>query len=419
MVHLVRPGLVHRLCYTDSDLFEREMRDLFGGVWTYLGHESQIREPGDFVTTTLGRRPVLLCRSDDGQVRALLNRCMHRAVVVCTEPCGRAARFTCPYHGWTYANDGRLAAVPFAAEYGPDFDKAERSLRPVTHVDSRSGFLFGSMREDPPPLEDWLGPAASWIDFFADRAPDGALSLSPVPLRVRFAGNWKLVWDNAADGLHATFAHRSYNDLGHQRDRHTVLARDPARTPMYASALGHGHQVVDQRPDLHNGFWASQRPVPHSDVLTAALRERVGAERAGEWLELATGAMVNLSVFPNLIFVGNQLMVVEPLSVGETRLTLWLMVSPRHPDEVDSLRLRVEEDFTNFGTPDDLAMFERAQQGLAVEEVEWVDISRGVHLDDERRGSDGVVTGPITSEAPARGFWDAWVAALDGHPSEG
>ena len=45
-------------------------------------------------------------------------------------------------------------------------------------------------------------------------------------------------------------------------------------------------------------------------------------------LDLATGSMLNLSLFPNLIFVGNQLMVVEPLAVDRTRLHLHLMSAP-------------------------------------------------------------------------------------------
>jgi phenylpropionate dioxygenase-like ring-hydroxylating dioxygenase large terminal subunit len=409
---LVRPGEVHRRCYTDSELFDLEMSRIFGGRWTYLGHESQLPEPGSYLTARLGRRPIVLLRGLDGEIRALLNRCMHRGTVICTEPSGRASGFVCPYHGWSYDTAGRLLGVPYPAEYGPSFDRSTRGLRAVPRVESRAGFLFGTLHPGSPSLADWLGSAGDWIDHFTDRAPHGNLTISPVPLRLRFRANWKVAWDNAADGLHATFVHRSYNQLGELRDRSTVLARDPGETPMYSIALGNGHQVVDQRPHLHAGFWDSQRPVPFSESFENSLRDRLGPAEAAGWLELATGAMVNLSIFPNLIFVGNQIMVVEPESVDQTTLTLWLMVSPDHPEEVNGLRLRVEEDFTNFGNPDDLAMFERVQAGLAIEEIEWVDISRGLHAEAVRGRSDGTVVGPITSEAPTRGFWRAWVEAL-------
>ena len=88
--------------------------------------------------------------------------------------------------------------------------------------------------------------------------------------------------------------------------------------------------------------------------------------------------MVNLSLFPNLIFVGNQLLVVEPVAVDRTRLHLHLVLADGASEEVNLLRLRVDEDFVSFGTPDDLAMFERIQDGLSIPEVPWIDMSRGL-----------------------------------------
>ena len=128
------------------------------------------------------------------------------------------------------------------------------------------------------------------------------------------------------------------------------------------------------------------------------------ASGAGGDLDLATGAMGNLSLFPNLIFVGNQLLVVEPIAVDRTRLSAHLVLAPDAPAEIDLLRLRVDEDFISFGTPDDLDMFERVQQGLAIPEMEWIDVSRGLRDGPDVPAADGVVTGPITSEAPQRGY---------------
>ena len=112
----------------------------------------------------------------------------------------------------------------------------------------------------------------------------------------------------------------------------------------------------------------------------------------------------NLSLFPNLIFVGNQLLVVEPVAVDRTRLQFWLTSAPGAPPEIDLLRLRVDEDFVNFGTPDDLDMFERVQRGLSIPEMEWIDMSRGLPDDGATDGTDGTICGPITSEAPQRRY---------------
>jgi len=395
---LVRPGRVHRRIYTDPDLFQLEQTRVFAASWCFLAHESQLPAAGDYVTATVGGRSVVVTRDGDGAVHALLNRCAHRGAEVVVEPSGCAKRFTCPYHGWTYANDGRLVGLPFPADHAGD--RSELALGRLA-VASYRGFVFGTLHPDPEPLLDWLGPATEPFDVLIDRHPSGRLELARTPQRVEFRGNWKLSWDNAADGLHATFAHRSYNDLGRTSRVDTVLERDPASTPMTARALGHGHMVVDQRLGIPQGPWATMRPLPFSDGPVADLAARGVPPRT---LDLATGSMVNLSLFPSLIFVGNQLVVVEPLAVDRTRLTMHLALAPGSEPEIDLLRLRVDEDFVSFGTPDDLDMFERVQRGLRIPEMEWIDVSRG--LDDGRDVAlpDGTVVGPITSEAPQRGY---------------
>ncbi|MEO1019854.1 MAG: SRPBCC family protein, partial [Pseudomonadota bacterium] len=258
---------------------------------------------------------------------------------------------------------------------------------------------------EPEPLAVWLGPARNWLDEHIDRHPAGALRVVPTAIKIEYRGNWKLSWDNAADGLHATFAHRSYNLLGKEAETETVLARNPATTPMVSRTLGYGHCVVDQRPGIPGGPWSTMRPLPTRDALEASLEAR--GLRNAETLDLATGNMVNLSLFPNLILVGNQLMVVEPLAVDRTRLTLYLALADQSPEEVNALRLRVDEDFISFGTPDDLEMFERVQEGLGIVEEEWIDISRGDNAGD-RADDAGLVTGDIASEAPIRGYLNEW-----------
>ena len=394
---LVQPHRVHRRLYTDPQIFGLEMTRVFAASWCYVGHESEIPEPGDYRTTTLGLRPVLMTRSRDGAVNVLLNRCAHRGTVLAGEASGCAKRFVCPYHGWTYSPDGSLVAIPFPADH-PVEDYSTLSLGRLAAASYR-GFVFATLNADPEPLESWLGEAQEAFDTIIDRHPGGEMAVMGSPQLLEFAGNWKLSWDNAADGLHATFAHHSYNTLGEMVDTETVLARDPGSTPMVSMALRNGHMVVDQRPGIPQGPWATMRDVPFREPLESKLVE---AGEGGK-LDLATGSMLNLSLFPNLIFVGNQLLVVEPVAVDRTRLNLWLTSAPGAPAEIDLLRLRVDEDFVNFGTPDDLDMFERVQRGLSIPEMEWIDMSRGL-TDDGEAGTDATIYGPITSEAPQRRY---------------
>ena len=399
--HLIQLERVHRSLYTSADVFELEMSRVFGATWSFLVHESEIPEAGDWRAVSIGRRRVLVSRAADGRVSAVLDRCAHRGAQMTDGDGGCAKRFTCPYHGWTFSADGRLLGVPFPEAYGPSFAKADRGLGRVRVASSR-GFVFGTLNHDGPSLDDYLGPAGAWLDVLVDRHPGGRVRVLPTPIRQTFAGNWKLSWDNATDGLHATFAHRSYNVLGRGREVSTVLARDPAATPMYGKDLTGGHMVVDQRPGIPAGPWATMRPTPFSEELVAGHLARPGAEPGD--LDLATGSMVNLCLFPNLLFVGNQLLVIEPLAVDRTRLSMYLTVGEELTPEINELRVRVDEDFTSFGTPDDLDMFERVQLGLGVPEMEWVDVSRGVHGDCDWIDGDGLLTGPITSEAPMRGY---------------
>jgi phenylpropionate dioxygenase-like ring-hydroxylating dioxygenase large terminal subunit len=349
---------------------------------------------------------VIVSRLADGGIAAVLNRCTHRGTTLTVESSGCAKRFTCPYHGWTFEPDGRLVGVPYPQNYA-DLDRERLGLGRLTVAEHR-GFWFGTLATDPIHFDTWLGSARGPMDEIIDRHPGGAITVLPTPMTIEFAGNWKLSWDNAADGLHATFAHRSYNGLGRSTGIDTVLQRDPASTPMYARVLEHGHVVVDQRPGIPAGPWSTMRAMPLAEGLESDLRDNAGAD-SSSLLDLATGSMLNLSLFPSLLFVGNQLMVVESVAVDRTRLRLYLTVPADAPAEVTMLRLRVDEDFASFGNSDDFAMFERIQDGLGIPELPWIDMSRGLGSPTDRVDPDtGEVTGPITSEAAQRSYLAEW-----------
>src|SRR5947209_13703153 len=103
----VQPGRVHRSLYTDPAIFELEMERIFGRAWMYLGHESQIRHPGDYFCTRIGRKAVVVVRDNDGAVAVLHNQCAHRGAMVVALDRGNADEFQCCYHGWTYHLNGR------------------------------------------------------------------------------------------------------------------------------------------------------------------------------------------------------------------------------------------------------------------------------------------------------------------------
>lgn len=406
---LVQADRVHRSIYTDPSFFEDEMRKIFGGVWTYLCHTSELPEPNSFKRVRMGLRPLIVTRDGQGQIHALYNRCEHRAATVCQAASGTASRFVCSYHGWTYRNNGDLLAAPFAEAYGGSLDKRGRGLRRIPRVETYRGFIFATLNPEMPSLVDYLGEAAEYLDRFIDRAPGKDLIVRSGAYRGTFHGNWKLAWDNAADGYHPAFGHRSLFEMTRIRNGTgrggSHFARNPDDSPMYCRTFAHGHGLLYQRPGMGPSLWERARPTPGGEHLVEGLVQRLGPDGAHEALEGAPGAGINLNIFPNLLIIGNQIQVVEPLAHDRTQLTWYATMLEGAQPEVNQLRMRVAEDFPNFGEVDDMESFERCWEGLQAPESEWVYMDRGLHLGVP--DGEGVEIRP-TDEGPMRNYLRAY-----------
>ena len=149
-----------------------------------------------------------MSRHTDGQIYVLLNSCSHRGSTVCELPSGNTKSFRCPYHSWTYRTNGDLALLPSRDRFGADFDLADYGLTRVARVASYRGFMFASLAEDGPDLDEHLGRAKHYIDIFADRSPMGCVQVTK-PLKYEYQGNWKLQMENMSDGYHAQYVHAS------------------------------------------------------------------------------------------------------------------------------------------------------------------------------------------------------------------
>lgn len=413
--HLVQPERVHRSVYTDPNIFQEEMIRIFGGTWVYLAHESEIPNPDDFKTSHLGHRPIIIVRDRSGKIRALLNRCTHRGATVCRQTHGSAKTFVCPYHGWSFTNNGKLAGVPWAKSYSLDFNSSDYDLGQVPYVESYRGFIFGTLNPNAPDLINHLGRARELLDQWIDRYPNAKITVRSSTHPLIYNGNWKFIYDNAADGYHVNFSHRSLlmvaGRLGEQKDMQ-YFAHNPDDGEMYVQYLGNGHVFLDQRlsyPKRDGAFWQNQRPQPGREVYEAKVREQWG-EKADYLLDLAIGSQMNLSIFPNLLIVGNQINVVEPLAVDRTQQTSYATTIEGLPDEINTLRMRTQEDFPSFGIPDDMMNFAECHRGLTtIPEVEWVALNRGFGIPDRQHtDADGVITAPVTDEVPMRGYYQEW-----------
>ena len=127
---------VHRSSMTSDDLFQRERELIFSRCWIYLGHESEVENPGDYRRRTVAGRPLFFARGRDGQVRVFLNSCPHRGALICRRDSGNADVLQCFYHAWSFNTNGELIGVPDQEAYGPNFDRDELGLKEPPRVES-------------------------------------------------------------------------------------------------------------------------------------------------------------------------------------------------------------------------------------------------------------------------------------------
>jgi choline monooxygenase len=151
--------------YTDPRVAELERRTVFSRSWQPVARAAQLARPGDFVTAEVAGEPVLVVRGHDDVIRGFFNVCRHHAAAVMTEPCGHAERLVCPYHGWTYALDGRLRSTP-ELDGTRGFDPAANGLAPLA-VAVWHHHVFVHLDPDPPPLRGFAAGMAEQLDTLA------------------------------------------------------------------------------------------------------------------------------------------------------------------------------------------------------------------------------------------------------------
>ncbi|HEY7061141.1 MAG TPA: SRPBCC family protein [Chloroflexota bacterium] len=331
--------MVSRAIFADEAIYRLELERVFGRCWLFLGHESLLPAPGDYVTNYMGEDAMIVCRDPAGRLGAFLNTCTHRGNKVCLFERGHATTFTCTYHGWSFDTAGRLCGVPHLEEaYYGRLDRERLGLVRVPRVESYGGLIFGCWDADAPSLDDYLGDVRWYLDRLYLVDDFGGLEVLPGRQSYVLPGNWKTPAENfAGDHYHTLVTHASSLRLGLAQRSYSASESHDQGPFEIALAPGHG------LGGIYTGAGPFERDLRLAEELGAEavdyVRERY--RRQLERLRDVAAKPYGFShgtIFPNLslngassAFQGRGLFLWQPLGPLQTRVLQWCAVERQAP----------------------------------------------------------------------------------------
>jgi Phenylpropionate dioxygenase and related ring-hydroxylating dioxygenases, large terminal subunit len=384
--------------YRDRDVYDAEQKRVFQGpTWNYLCLEAEIAEPGAYRTTFVGEMPVIVTRDEEGELQAFENRCAHRGALIAIDDGGKTRDFACVYHAWRYDLQGNLRGVAFQQGVNgkggmpPGFRMEEHHPRKLRTA-SVAGLVFGSLDEDVPPIEEYLG------DEILERIE--RVLCKPVEIIGRFKqtipNNWKLYMENVKDSYHASLLHVFFTTFNINR-------------------LSQKGGVIVSETGAHHVSYSklSHQPQPNTEYSTEKLRSNKegyaladpsmldGCDEFGDGVTLQI-----LSVFPGFVLaqIQNTIAVRQILPAGIDKTVLNWTYLGFADDTPELRRMRLKQ--SNLTGPAGFVSMEDGAVGGFVQ--------RGIMGADHEQavlemGGDGIETQDNrTTEASVRGFWNAY-----------
>jgi choline monooxygenase len=272
--------------YTSPAFYAAEQAALFDNGWLCVGRADDLPSPGDYLVCDIGAASMVTVRGQDGALRSMANTCLHRMTRLLSGKGNCRGRIVCPYHAWTYFDDGRLEVAPHMDKV-VGFDTTKLRLREL-RTELWEGFVFATMNQ--------LHPIEPVVGQFHASGYGKVLDLDMLT-----EANWKLIHENFMETYHLPFVHRT--SLGKQESLGVATGFD-------ASNAYSIHRTVK-----HLG---SPRGIAHpsNNVL------------AGEWRRTT----VVLCVFPSLLLIlcPDHLwyFLTHPMDVGRTRVSFGLAYAP-------------------------------------------------------------------------------------------
>lgn len=410
----IQAGRMPAWALNSEGIYELERDRLFSRTWQFLGHESEIPSPGDYVTRPIVDNEIILARDENGEIQAHLNMCRHRGNVLCKAAMGNASHFRCSYHGWTYKNSGELIGVPYFKEaYDGKLKRKDWSLIEV-YVDTYEGLIFGTIDPEAPTLDEFLGGFKWYLDFYLKPGPGGTEVYGP-PDHWEADTDWKICAENfAGDGYHTPVAHQFGFELGYfPSSGSSHFEGYAAHIPEQGHAIGLGRTPGMEPfaafpPEIVDGF-----------------KQTLTDEQISVFSEVRTAVG---TVFPNLSFLVQPFSRIpgeaglrfctmrlwHPIGPGRMRMYSWCLVPSDASEEYKEESYKAYTlAFGQAGTfeQDDFENWINVTRQAGSSLVRDVDFPYEMGLEAEPETDfpgPGVVYRPYVTEAGFRGMWSKW-----------
>lgn len=333
--------------YVDPAIFEEEKKNIFKRSWIFLGHVTELKEPGSFVVRRILDDSIIVVRGRDSVIRAFYNVCRHRGMQVCRADDGVTKRFTCPYHGWLFDTEGNLTSLPLEKPYfGPEgLDRRSLGLKPIEQFGEYQGLLFGKLSAGGPTLEEYIGDFGWYLTIYLNRDPKG-MEVIGEPQRWRVPANWKIASENVmGDTYHVQYTHRSVAEVGLHPNKPSDFGSGGRRNGIHIDA-GHGtcgltRQSPQQRgyPDEMVELFKATLPKEQRDLLFSDPENPMWPSRGHIWPNfsmLNAGAHVaEGELYPHLF-----IRVWSPIDVNTTEVWSWVLVEASASEEFKEKSMR-------------------------------------------------------------------------------